>query len=169
MKYELLLVNAVRDFGGYSDAFKESIGQYLLASYLRLHDFKAFVYSGNVIKAKQVISNEIEKNKVPVIGFYTAADNFRVVKHLIKWIKASYPFIKTIVGGPQSIALDYDFFVETKNDFAIIGEGEIPILMLMKHLIDNDGTLDEVPSIVYPNWNNNTLIVNHCENAVIND
>lgn len=169
MKYEILLVNVVRDFGGYSSAFRESIGQYLLASYLRLHSFKAYVYSGNSIETKKVIINEIENNEVPVIGFYAAADNIRIVRNIIIWLKNEYPNIKTVVGGPQAIGLNYDFFAETKNDFAIIGEGEIPIYKLLDYLIDGIGKIQTIPSLVYADHNNQQVIVNQCENAVIYD
>lgn len=154
MEYEVLLVNVVRDYGGYADCFRESIGQYLLASYLRIHSFKAFVYSGNVIETKKVICNEIEKKKVPIIGFYAAADNIRIVKHAIMWLKRKYPHMITIVGGPQAIALDYRFFADTQNDFAIIGEGEIPMHMLLRSLIDGECSLEEIPSIAYPDYQN---------------
>ena len=43
MDYDLLLINVSRDQSGLSGAFKDSIGQYLIASYLRQRDFKAFV------------------------------------------------------------------------------------------------------------------------------
>lgn len=169
MEYEILLVNVVRDFGGYSDCFRESIGQYLLASYLRTKSFKAFVYSGNAIETKKIISNEIEKNKVPVIGFYAAADNIRIVKHIITWIKTKYPYIITIIGGPQAIGLDYHFFSDSKNDYAIVGEGEIPLHMLLSSIIDKDCLIEEVPAIVYPDYEKKKLIINQCDNAVIKD
>lgn len=169
MEYEILLVNVVRDYGGYADCFRESIGQYLLASYLSIHSFKAYVYSGNVTESKNVIRNEIENNKVPIVGFYAAADNIRVVKHAIMWIKRSYPHVITVIGGPQAIDLDYPFFAVTGNDFAIIGEGEIPLHMLLKAVIDGDCSLGEIPSIVYPDYENETLIFNQCDDAVIQD
>lgn len=169
MKYEILLVNTVRDYGAYSDGFKESIGQYLLASYLRKYSFKAFVYSGNLIETKKVICNEIEKNGVPIVGFYAASDNIRIVKNMITWIKKAYPYVVTVVGGPQAIGLDYSFFAETKNDFAIIGEGEIPIHMLLEAIIDKDCILEEIPSIVYPDYENKVLLVNQCKEVAIED
>ena len=167
MEYELLLVNVVRDFGDYSEAFKDCIGQYLLASYLRMHDFRAFVFSETSLNAKKIISREIENKKVSIIGFYAAADNIRVVTHVVKWVKETYPHIKTIIGGPQAIALDYDFFKKTKNDFAIMGEGEIPLKLLLEYLVDNTGELEKIPSIIYPNWKQEVLVINHCDNAVI--
>lgn len=169
MEYEILLVNIVRDYNGYSDCFRDSIGQYLLASYLRMHSFKAYVYSGNVVETKKVIVNEIENNKVPIVGFYAAADNIRVVKNVVTWIKSMYPQVITVIGGPQAIDLDYSFFEVTRNDFAIIGEGEIPLHMLLKLVVDGEYSLEEIPSIIYPDYKNETLIFNQCDDAVIKD
>lgn len=169
MEYELLLINISRDLSGYSESFRDSIGQYLIASYLRKYSFKAYVFSGNVAECKKVIQHEILKNKVPIIGFYAAADNIRVVKHAITWIKSKFPDVKTIIGGPQAIDLDYIFFKETGNDFAIIGEGEIPMYLLLSSLVDDSYDLRKVPSLVMRDSEKELLIVNQCNDAVITD
>ncbi|WP_052107742.1 B12-binding domain-containing radical SAM protein [Clostridium novyi] len=169
MEYELLLINISRDLSGYSESFRDSIGQYLIASYLRKYSFKAYVFSGNVAECKKVIQHEILKNKVPIIGFYAAADNIRVVKHAITWIKSKFPNVKTIIGGPQAIDLDYIFFKETGNDFAIIGEGEIPMYLLLSALVDDSYDLRKVPSLVMRDSEKELLIVNQCNDAVITD
>lgn len=169
MEYELLMINISRDFSGYSQAFRDSIGQYLIASYLRQHDFKAYVFAGKIGDCKRVISKELERDRTRIVGFYAAADNIRVVGHAIQWIKENYPDCKTIVGGPQAIGLDYHFFEETKNDFAITGEGEIPMFYLLSALIDQTCSLEEVPSLVRKHETEKTLIVNQCDKAVITD
>lgn len=169
MEYELLLINISRDLSGYSESFRDSIGQYLIASYLRNYSFKAYVFSGNVYECKKVIQHEILKNKVSIIGFYAAADNIRVVKHAVSWIKNNFPHIKTVIGGPQAIDLDYIFFKRTGNDFAIIGEGEIPMYLLLSALIDNTYDLKRVPSLVMRDDEKELLIVNQCNDAIITD
>ena len=45
MMYDILLLNVYRDTSGYSECFHDCIGQYLLAAYLRKHDFVAQVRS----------------------------------------------------------------------------------------------------------------------------
>lgn len=169
MEYELLLVNIVRDFGGYSDGFRDSIGQYLIASYIRMYSFKAYVFSGNVRECKQRIEHEVLERGVPIVGFYAASDNIRTVEHAIKWIKAEFPWVKTVIGGPQAIDLDYAFFEDTGNDFAIIGEGEIAVEHLLAALIDGKFFLGEVPSLVRMDKEKGKLIVNQCDSAFISD
>jgi len=169
MEYELLLINISRDLSGYSEAFRDSIGEYLIASYLRQHDFKAYVFSGNISDCKKIVEKELGKGRTRVVGFYAAADNIRVVGHAVKWIKDNYPDCKTIIGGPQAIGLDYAFFEKTQNDFAIIGEGEIPTLYLLSSLIDQTCELANVPSLVMRDEKEKMLVVNSCEDAVITD
>lgn len=169
MNYEILLLNVSRDYSNLSSAFKDSIGQYAIASYLRQRDFKAFVYSGNVQDCKRVIANEIKNGNTYIFGFYAAADNIRVVEHVIYWIKNTYPECITIIGGPQVAGLDYKFFERTNNDFAILGEGEIPIYFLLSSLIDHDIELSCVPSLIMRDVKGTDLIVNSGENAIVHD
>lgn len=169
MKYEILLVNVSRDYRNLSSAFKDSIGQYALASYLRQRDFKAYVYSGDVQNCKRIIENEIKNGNTHIFGFYAAADNIRVVEHVIRWIKDTYPDCVTVVGGPQVAGLDYDFFERTDNDFAILGEGEIPLYLLLSALIDHDMELSGVPSLIMRDKEGDGLLVNSGENAVVQD
>ena len=77
MDYDLLLINVSRDQSGLSGAFKDSIGQYLIASYLRQRDFKAFVWSGDAGACKRILEREIGGGRTAIAGFYAAADNIR--------------------------------------------------------------------------------------------
>lgn len=167
MEYEVLLINVFRDTSGYSESFNDSIGQYLIAAYLREHDFVAQVYSGNSSDCKRIIENEVQNHHVPVIGFYAAADNVRIVSHSIQWIKKNHPEVITFVGGPQAIALDATFFLTSGNDYAIIGEGEIPTYKLLSYLIDGSGHLEEIPSLLFYDHKTEKMVWNQCDNAII--
>lgn len=169
MSYEILLLNVSRDYSNLSSAFKDSIGQYAIASYLRQRDFKAFVYSGNVHNCKRIIENEIKSKNTNIFGFYAAADNIRVVEHVIHWIKENYPECVTIVGGPQVAGLDEKFFERTKNDFAILGEGEIPMYDLLSALVDHDIELSNVPSLIMQDVDRTGLVVNSGNGSIVYD
>lgn len=166
MEYEVLLINVYRDTSGYSESFNDSIGQYLIASYLRKHDFLAKVYSGSVQDCMKIIDTEVSSGRVGIIGFYAAADNIRVVSHAVKWIKKNYTAV-TFIGGPQAIALDAEFFQSTGNDYAIVGEGEIPTYKLLSYLIDQVGDIGKIPSLVYFNHSEKCMIWNRCDEAIV--
>ncbi len=168
MDYDILLMNIARDMSGYSSCFYDSIGQYLIASYLRERDFTAQVYAGCVADCKEIIEKEIGGKKTRILGFYAAADNVRIVSHVIKWVKARFSVI-TVVGGPQAIALGAEFFQETSNDFTIVGEGEIPMFHLLSYLIDGSGTIEDVPSVKYWDRNKGCVVWNQCDDAIVTD
>lgn len=169
MDYEILLLNVSRDLGGLSESFRDSIGQYSIAAYLRKHDFKAYVYSGNIICCRNIIKHELECKKTNIIGFYAAADNIRVVSNVIKWIKEIYPECMTVIGGPQVAGLDYDFFERTGTDYAVIGEGEIPIYLLLSYLVDGMGNLESIPSLVRKDDVEKKLIINSSDGGIVNN
>lgn len=168
MMYDILLLNVYRDTSGYSECFHDCIGQYLLAAYLRKHDFVAQVYAGTAEDCKKVIEKEVGGGHVRIVGFYAAADNIRVVSHAVKWVKENFDAV-TIVGGPQAVALKPQFFLETSNDFAIVGEGEIPMLHLISYLVDGIGTREQLPSVKYIDKEKNALVWNRCDQTVIAD
>lgn len=167
MEYEVLLINTFRDTSGYSGSFNDSIGQYLIAAYLRERDFVAQVYSGNGLDCRKTIKHEVVNHHVRVVGFYAAADNVRIVAHAIQWIKKNYPEVITFVGGPQAIALDTAFFLSTGNDYAIVGEGEIPTYKLLSYLIDGSGQLEDIPSLLYYDCKTGKMVWNQCDDAII--
>lgn len=169
MKYELLLINVSRDHSGFSEAFRDSIGQYAIASYLKQKDFRALVFSGDTKSCKEVIKKELDRENTKIIGFYAAADNIRVVGHVIKWIKENYHDCITIVGGPQATGLDFAFFDKTQNDYAIIGEGEIPMYYLLSTLVDGIGDITQVPSLVRKDSQEECLLVNSSDGAIVED
>ncbi len=151
MEYEILLLNIVRDIA-VSSGFMDCIGPHSIASYIEKKGFKGKVYSGGVNNAKKVIKNEIEKNNVKIIGFYMAADNKSVVANIIKWLKVNFNII-TVVGGPEAIGLNSEFFIDTECDYVIIGEGEEPISQLLSYIIDGVGVKENIESLVYKDKN----------------
>ena len=169
MEYEVLLINVFRDTCGYSESFHDSIGQYLIAAYLRKRDFVAQVFAGNCAECKRTIEDEVVNNHVRVVGFYAAADNIRIVAHAVQWIKTNFPEVITFIGGPQTIAVDKSFFTTTGNDYAIIGEGEIPTYRLLSFLIDGIGRIEDVPSLLYYDTKTMEMVWNQCDDAVISN
>lgn len=148
MKYELLLMNLSRNADRQYSHFRECLGQHSIAAYLAQHDFRAQVYSGDILKGKEVLLKECEVNAVKIVGFYLAADNLIFMKNFISWIKSHTDLI-VIVGGPESNAQGEAFLRETGCDFIMPGEGEIPMYQLLSYLVDGIGSLSDVNNIRY--------------------
>lgn len=150
MSYELLLMNIARNAAEQASHFRECLGQHLIASYVGEYGYHARVYSGDVLDCKEIIRKEIELHNVHVIGFYIGADTRVLVTHVAKWIKERYS-VTVFVGGPEAYAADANFLKESLCDFIIPGEGEKPVLGLLRYLIDHIGTLSKIKSLRYIN------------------
>ena len=148
MEYELLLVNVMRCADLQAQYFRECIGQHMIAAYLAQRDFRARVFSGDILDAEQVIRREAEKNGVHYVGFYVAADTVVMVGNLIRKLKETTN-LTVLVGGPQAASLDEGFLRETGCDYIIVGEGERPVYLLLSYLEDGAGSLDQLKSLRY--------------------
>lgn len=78
------------------------------------------------------ILNEILTSKPTVLGFSCYIWNIELVKSLVKDIKSVNADIMVFLGGPE-VSYNKDIFNELPEaDFVIKGEGEIPVLKLIK-------------------------------------
>jgi anaerobic magnesium-protoporphyrin IX monomethyl ester cyclase len=64
-------------------------------------------------------------------------------------VKEVDPSIKVIVGGPHPTFCPDETLVSRDIDFAVMGEGEIPLLSLMKLLLTPGSDLSQVPGLCY--------------------
>lgn len=151
MEYEILLLNILRDVS-INRGFMDCIGQHSIASYIEEKGFKGKVYSGSVKDVKSIIDHEVTYRNIRIVGFYMAADNKRVVINIIKWIKNNFD-VKVLVGGPEAAGVDERFFKSTGCDYAIVGEGEKPVLELLNYIVDGIGCEEEIGGLVYYNKN----------------
>lgn len=149
MEYELLLVNVMRCADTQAQHFRECIGQHMIAAYLAQRDFRAKVFSGDILDAEAVIRREIE-NGIRYAGFYAAADTVVMVGNLIRKLKQTTN-LTVFVGGPQAAALGEAFLRDTECDYIVVGEGERPVYRLLSCLEDGAGTLEQLGSLRYLN------------------
>ena len=75
---------------------------------------------------------------------------FPAVKILIEEIKSTFPNIPVVLGGPHPTHLCDYTLKNTKTDYIIIGEGEVPLIHLW-NFITGDLLIDDVPSLAYLN------------------
>jgi anaerobic magnesium-protoporphyrin IX monomethyl ester cyclase len=71
-----------------------------------------------------------------LVGISTFEDNFPFVRDLIAEIKAAAPTIPVIVGGSLVTSVPGLFMGATKADVAVLGEGELTTLELVKSFAD---------------------------------
>lgn len=86
-----------------------------------------------------------------LVGISTFEDNFPFVRDLIDAIKAAQPSLPVICGGSLVTSVPHVFFEQTRTDVAVISEGELTILELLRSFAEGswDRELENVHGIVY--------------------
>lgn len=144
---DLLLVNCHRKRDVESSGFCDWLGVHLLAAYMEECGYTSRVFAGYTHEAVQTLASEIPNN-VKVVGFTVDYDNWPEVARLSRMVIERYN-IPVFVGGPQAVALGADFLRKSGAIAIIRGEGEKPLLGLMQYIIDDCGSLAEIPGLVY--------------------
>lgn len=102
----------------------------------------------------QIIENEIDRNinnDVLLFGISAKFDGWISGILITEVLKKKFPNIKCVIGGfenqiqAETIFKQFEIF-----DYAIFGEGEIPLLKLCQHLEGNT-KIDNVPRLLYRN------------------
>ena len=86
MEYELLMMNLVRNAAAQASHFRDCVGQHLIAAYLSQYDFRAKVYSGDILDAERVVCHELAEHGVRYLGFYVGSDNVVMVGNFIRFL-----------------------------------------------------------------------------------
>lgn len=106
-----------------------------------------------ICKCDEIINNiidEIRISNVKIIGFTSKFNQWIPAIVVAQYIKLKFPHIKIVIGGWSSSQAAYDFLsINSEFDYSIWGEGEIPLLQLVRHVIDNNCTIDKIPRLVY--------------------
>ena len=148
MKIDALFMNLHRRYLNLDVKIGGFLGIYYLSAFLRDNGYNAKGFSGTLIDGKSVLDEICTQGSISVLGLYCDYDNVTENIYISKYVKENY-HIPVIVGGPQASALGYSFFLKSKCDAVVIGEGEVTVLELVKYYINNEGTLDTILGISY--------------------
>jgi radical SAM superfamily enzyme YgiQ (UPF0313 family) len=145
--YELLLVNIRRQYDFAPVTAGDWLGVYGLAAFLEQNGHSARVFVGYAHEFEKVLDREMA-NDVDVVGFSCDYENRVEVEALARLVKQKWG-LPVIVGGPQSVALDSAFLRRSLADVIVRGEGELPLLALMNHYVDNTGSLQDIGGLIF--------------------
>ena len=94
---------------------------------------------------EQIINHISNKSKlIGISNLFSFA--FPAVKLLIDEIKSNFPDIPVVLGGPHPTHLCDFTLKNTRTDYIITGEGEVPIIHLWNFILGNL-LIDDVPSL----------------------
>lgn len=135
---DLLLVNP-GDISPYP-----AMGLAELAAYVRQAGYSVAIVDFSASDTMDMIP----KAEARVIGLSVPCGLVRVSFELVKYIKKETN-ATVIFGGYYPTFCTKECLQNKGVDFAILGEGEIPLLGLLNNLIRQEGSLQQVPGIAY--------------------
>jgi radical SAM superfamily enzyme YgiQ (UPF0313 family) len=92
-------------------------------------------------------------SKPALTGFYTISDNIHQVKEMARRVKEWHPGTSIVVGGPLATSLGAKIMDWPHFDMSVIGEGEMPMEMLARLKVRGEGSIGEIPSLIYRQGN----------------
>lgn len=149
-KLDILFLNLHRRYLNLDINFGGFLGIYYLSAFLRRNFYEAKGFSGSLIQGKKILDDFCSDKKISMLGLYCDYDNVTENIFISRYVKENFD-LPVIVGGPQATALEENFFVQSKCDAVVIGEGELTVLELAKFFIDGFGSLSKISGIVYQN------------------
>lgn len=129
------------------------LGLYYIAEYANVNNIS--------IKIKKYSSNEpiianmfslLEKHKCSIIGFYVDSENLWTIRRVIMTLKKMLPDIFVIIGGPQVTGDAQLALKRIPNvNCAVIGEGERPVVEIIKQIKESCLDYSKIKGIGYLN------------------
>ncbi|MCB4790411.1 MAG: B12-binding domain-containing radical SAM protein [Elusimicrobia bacterium] len=135
------------------------LGLGYLASHLKKENIDTVIIDGlRENLGLKDLTDRILGEKPDVVGINCLSDYYKEVIQLSKLIKQKN--IPCIIGGTHPTFLPYQTLLESNADYVICGEGEIPLLKLIKNNLVNDN----IPGVISrTNWENSTNIKTKAE------
>jgi len=143
---DILFLNLHRRYLNLEVSFGGFLGIYYLSAYLRQNLYAAKGFSGTLKQGKKILDELCAENKISAVGLYCDYDNVTENIFISRYVKENFN-LPVIVGGPQATALEENFFVQSKCDAVVVGEGELTVPELVKFFIDGIGDLKNILGI----------------------
>ena len=99
----------------------------------------------------------ILSSRINIIGMSTNADNIKYVIGISNFIKERNPNIKIILGGPEASFDDIRITKNSNCDFVVRGEGEKPLIEIIKALKSKTTDFSHINNITYKNKANDVI------------
>jgi radical SAM superfamily enzyme YgiQ (UPF0313 family) len=135
MSFDIALIRANFDAGNPI----ANLAMGYLSSYLNANNYKALIVDGLRDKLSNIdILNRLQKENIKAAGLTCLSAYYNKVVELSKLLKENG--ITVIIGGVHPTFMPYQTLVDSKADYVCCGEGEIPLLALLKNNMSNGGT-----------------------------
>lgn len=145
--YDLLIVNAHRQYESSPVPVGDWLGVYSLAAFLEENGHPTRAFAGFAHEVPSLLEEWIPLG-VKVVGFSCDYENQVEVVAFSRLVKRRWG-LPVVVGGPQAVALGEDFLRKSGADVCVRGEGELPLLALMHYFVNGTGSLERIKGISF--------------------
>lgn len=166
---EFLIINTHRQHKTYKNPTGDWLGIHYIASFLNENGINTLAFAGYAHEVPIILEKYILQSKtLKAVGFSCDYENINEIARFSQRVKTYDKNLQVIVGGPQALFLDKQFFEISQVDFIVYGEGELTCLELLQYLsnvnIDNNykydyNKLKNIKGIKYINKNSNSELV----------
>jgi anaerobic magnesium-protoporphyrin IX monomethyl ester cyclase len=120
---------------GYAGGKQIPLGIYYLAAYIRERGHEVRVIDAEVLcwSNEQIVAT-VREFAPDVIGISTTTVAFHRARAVAASIKAEYPNMINVIGGPHPTAATEDVLHHPEFDYAVLGEGEESFAVLLETL-----------------------------------
>lgn len=149
---------------GFNWASSHMVGLTYLAGYLREKGHEVNILDAAFLSMDfSAIVSWMGTCNAQVFGITAMTHEIPNARKIIEWLKKSQRNIWTILGGPHATAMPKEILQEIDDlDFAISGEGELPLTKLLNYLEVGNKNYSDIDGLTYRSGNN---IVNNTPQA----
>ena len=151
-----------------SIGFSPPFGLLYIAAMLEKHEYPVTIEELNTYGIDDYDFDPFVKEKivgkVDVVGITCLTAYIKLVWQLIKVIKHYCPDIPIVVGGAHAIAMPEEM-IEKGADIAVVGEGELVFLKILKNL-EKGLPMEDVPSVVINQSSNGSIKPFHTPKSI---
>lgn len=138
--------------------FRPPLALMLLSAYLEKNGIRTEIVdvkseTGDEKEKKAIVSSileQVKKTGAPIVGVPCYTPEFKEIIDLCHAIRHENPGVKIVVGGVHATLKSEEFFYEgSPIDYAVIGEGELTLLELVKSIKSGIGDFSKVMGIAF--------------------
>ncbi|MEK7071881.1 MAG: radical SAM protein, partial [Patescibacteria group bacterium] len=144
------------------------LGLAYLSAYLRQNNFECQPIDAKFERMNlEELGKAIKKYRPILVGITAMTHEIGQAAQVARLVKELFPEVKTVLGGAHATALPQETLRQFPEfDMAIVGEGEITLLELVKTLIQR-GELSKIAGLAF-RPSSDAIILNNCRQPIQN-
>lgn len=127
------------------------VGIAYLTAILKKNKYEVAIFDQGLERNIDKLYEKIAEFKPDILGISIFSYCYDQAYQIIINVKAKFPQIPLVIGGPHIAATKATVLKETKADFALIGEGELSFGEFLKQISRDKPDFAKIPGLIYRN------------------